>query len=59
MDASRRAHRNEIDVEEQARRRATRRPDTPDPRSVLKSAQERFRETARQLGEQPLRRDGE
>jgi uncharacterized protein with von Willebrand factor type A (vWA) domain len=46
----------ELDVEEQARRRATRRPVTPDPKAVLKSAQERFRETARHLAEQPLRR---
>jgi uncharacterized protein with von Willebrand factor type A (vWA) domain len=46
----------ELDVEGQARRRATRRPDRHDPRSMLRSAQEHFNETARQLGEQPLRR---
>ena len=45
----------ELDVHEQARRRATRHSDLPGPRSVLRSAQENFRETARQLGEQPLR----
>jgi uncharacterized membrane protein YgaE (UPF0421/DUF939 family) len=45
----------ELDVREQARRRATRHSDLPGPRSVLRSAQENFRETARQLGEQPLR----
>lgn len=44
----------ELDVGEQARRRATRGPDLPDPRSMLRSAQEHFKETARQLGEQPL-----
>ena len=46
----------ELDVQEQARRRVTRHRDLPDPRLVLRSAQERFKETTRQLGEQPLRR---
>lgn len=46
----------ELDVEEQARRRATRQAELPDPRSVLRFAQERFKETARQFGDQPLRR---
>ncbi|MGS0686838.1 FUSC family protein [Nakamurella sp. GG22] len=45
----------ELDVEEQARRRATRRANLPDPRSVLRHAHERFKGTARHIGEQPLR----
>jgi uncharacterized membrane protein YgaE (UPF0421/DUF939 family) len=36
----------ELDVEEQSRRRATRHSDLPDPKSVLRSAQERIKQTA-------------
>jgi uncharacterized membrane protein YgaE (UPF0421/DUF939 family) len=44
----------ELDIEEQARRRATRPPPKADPRAVLRAAQQGFRAGSEQLAEHPL-----
>ena len=44
----------ELDIEQQARRRVTRRPLKADPRTVLKAAQHGFRAGTEQLADHPL-----
>lgn len=44
----------ELDLEEQTRRRVTRRHSLVDPRTVLRAAQQGFRVGTEQLGDQPL-----